>query len=75
MVKEAREQYKITRIQVRKTYEILRLRATDLSNGEEYRNYRLEVKRRLNIPFQKEKRSMHKLQSFLQPEVSFREYS
>ena len=33
-------------------YEILRLRVTDLSNAEEYKAYRLEVKNRLNIPFQ-----------------------
>ena len=58
MVKEARERYKITALQARKIYEILRLRATDISNAEEYKQYRLEVKRRLNRPFQKEKKSM-----------------
>ena len=39
-------------IQCRRVYEILRLRVTDLSNAEEYKAYRLEVKKRLNIPFQ-----------------------
>jgi hypothetical protein len=33
-------------------YEILRLRVTDVHNGEQYRLYRLDVKNRLNIPYQ-----------------------
>ena len=69
MVTEAREKHKITAVQVRKIYELLRLRATDISNAEEYKKYRLEVKRRLNIPFQKEKKSLQKLEKFLQPQV------
>ena len=39
-------------IQCRRVYEILRLRVTDLSNAEDYKSYRLEVKKRLNVPFQ-----------------------
>ena len=38
--------------QVRRVYEILRLRITDSSNPDELREYRLDVKKRLNIPFQ-----------------------
>ena len=38
--------------QARRIYEILRLRATDCSNESEYRAYRLDVKKRLNLPFQ-----------------------
>ena len=67
---EAGAKYKITAVQVRKIYELLRLRATDVSKAEEYKKYRLEVKRRLNIPFQKEKKSLQKLEKFLQPQVS-----
>ena len=33
-------------------YEILRLKATDRSNAEEYKSYRLSVKNRLNGPYQ-----------------------
>ena len=33
-------------------YEILRLRATDRSNPEQYKAYRLTVKNRLNGPYQ-----------------------
>ena len=33
-------------------YEILRLKATDRSNAEQYRDYRLMVKNRLNAPQQ-----------------------
>ena len=37
--------------QSRRVYEILRLRATDRSNPEEYKSYRLTVKNRLNGPY------------------------
>lgn len=33
-------------------YEILRFQATKLADPEEYRAFRLDVKRRLNIPYQ-----------------------
>ena len=69
MAKEAREMFKITAVQVRKIYELLRLRATDVSNSVEYQAYRLEVKRRLNMPFQKEKNMMKKLEKVLAPQV------
>ena len=38
--------------QVRRVYEILRLRVTDVHNCEQYRRYRLDVKNRLNVPYQ-----------------------
>lgn len=38
--------------QARRIYEILRFRATNLADPAEYRTYRLDVKRRLNIPYQ-----------------------
>jgi len=38
--------------QARRVYEILRFEATNLADVEEYRAYRLDVKRRLNIPYQ-----------------------
>lgn len=68
MVQQAREELKINKIQCRRVYEILRLRVTDLSNPEEYKSYRLEVKKRLNIPFQKEKADLEKLKLILKPE-------
>ncbi|KAL9967697.1 hypothetical protein ACROYT_G025984 [Oculina patagonica] len=68
MVQQAREELKINKIQCRKVYEILRLRVTDLSNAEEYKSYRLEVKKRLNVPFQKEKADLEKLKLILKPE-------
>lgn len=33
-------------------YEILRLRTTDRKDKEDYTHYRLDVKKRLNTPFQ-----------------------
>lgn len=38
--------------QARRVYEILRLKATDRSNQEAYKTYRLMVKNRLNGPHQ-----------------------
>lgn len=68
MVEQARKELKINKVQCRRVYEILRLRATDLSNAEEYRSYRLDVKNRLNVPFQKEKADLEKLKLLLKPE-------
>ena len=62
---EAREKLKLNRRQSRRIYEILRLKATDHSNSQQYKAYRLDVKRRLNIPFQKNSRDFRKLQSAL----------
>lgn len=68
MAWEAREKYKINRKQARRIYEILRLKATDRSNKEQFRQYRLDVKRRLNIPFQKNGRDFQKFGKALNQE-------
>ncbi|XP_034249338.1 histone acetyltransferase type B catalytic subunit [Thrips palmi] len=65
MALEAREKFKINKKQARRVYEILRLRATNRSDSEEYRQYRLDVKKRLNTPFQKENLMLEKLQKVL----------
>lgn len=44
--------------QARRVYEILRFHATNVADAEEYRAYRLDVKRRLNIPYQVIQRGM-----------------
>jgi len=59
MVREARDKLKLNRKQARRVYEILKLRATDRSKPEEYTNFRLEVKRRLNAPFVKMNRNLN----------------
>lgn len=46
-------------------YEILRLRITDISNEQEYRDYRLDVKKRLNIPYKREQNDIKKLELVL----------
>ncbi|XP_057324795.1 histone acetyltransferase type B catalytic subunit isoform X3 [Microplitis mediator] len=63
MALEAREKFKINKRQARRIYEILRLRVTDLANEKEYREYRLEVKKRLNVPYKRERRDLKKLES------------
>lgn len=65
MATEAREKYKINKRQARRIYEILRLRWTDLSNEQEYRIYRLDVKKRLNVPYKREQQDLRKLESAL----------
>lgn len=53
LAKEVQVKLKLCRRQARKVYEILKLRTIDKSDEEEYKNYRLEIKNRLNIPTQK----------------------
>lgn len=68
MVSQACNKYKINKKQARRVYEILRLKNTNTSDKTEYLNYRLDVKNRLNAPFQKKKLEMKKLQKVLKPE-------
>ncbi|XP_043277362.1 histone acetyltransferase type B catalytic subunit [Venturia canescens] len=65
MALEAREKFKINKRQARRVYEILRLRYTDISNEEEYREYRLDVKKRLNIPYKREQHDQKRLEAAL----------
>ena len=51
--------------QARIVYEILRLRATNLTNPEEYRAYRIDVKKRLNIPFKRKQNEELKIERAL----------
>ncbi|XP_061178259.1 histone acetyltransferase type B catalytic subunit-like [Saccostrea echinata] len=68
MQREAREKFKLNKRQTRRVYEILRLKATDTSNKEQYKAYRLDMKRRLNAPFQKNGRDFDKLKNVLRPD-------
>jgi len=68
MALEAQSKLKINKRQARRIYEILRLNFTNVKDEEDYRSYRLDVKRRLNIPFQKEKSDLVKLERTLRPE-------
>lgn len=64
----ALNKFKINKHQARRVYEILRLYYTDKSNESVYREYRLDVKNRLNIPYQKQARDMKKLEKALTAE-------
>ncbi|KAJ8036620.1 Histone acetyltransferase type B catalytic subunit [Holothuria leucospilota] len=68
MEKEAQFKFKINKKQARRVYEILKWMGIDQGNAEEVRSYRLEVKKRLNIPFQKQKSDYEKLKRVLKPE-------
>ncbi|KAE8741956.1 hypothetical protein FOCC_FOCC012516 [Frankliniella occidentalis] len=65
MAQEARSKLKINKRQARRVYEILRLKATNRKDKEDYRQYRLNIKRRLNTPFQREKKTILKLKCAL----------
>ncbi|KAL2081587.1 hypothetical protein ACEWY4_023440 [Coilia grayii] len=68
MASEAQEKLKINKKHARRVYEILRLRATDMSDEEKARAYRLEVKKRLFGPYKKNQREMTKMRKCLRPE-------
>lgn len=66
-VMQACQKLKLSKKQARRVWEILRLRATDKGNVDQYREYRLWVKSRLNEPYQRQKRDMAKLVAHLSP--------
>ena len=73
MIQEAKEKLKLGKKQTRRVYEIIRLYWTKKvgplnDDNPEYKNYRVDVKKRLNIPYQKEQNQMAKLKKALKPE-------
>lgn len=62
MVAEARKRLKINAKQCRVVYEILRLLGTDEDDTEAYRAYRLEIKKRLNQTYHKQRLEVRKLE-------------
>lgn len=68
MAGAAAKELKICKKQARRVYEIVRLHHTSASDAQQYKNYRIDVKRRLNVPYQKEQSQLAKLQKALKPE-------
>ncbi|XP_041982856.1 histone acetyltransferase type B catalytic subunit [Aricia agestis] len=68
MATQACSKFKINKKQARRIYEILRLKNTNTSDKTEYLAYRLDIKNRLNAPFQKKKLELNRLQKVLKPE-------
>lgn len=62
MIREARETFKLNPRQCRRVYEILRLCYTNLNDEEDYRAYRLDVKRRLNAVHYKQINDIKKME-------------
>ena len=52
----------------RRIYEIIRLHHTSLADQEAYKSYKMDVKKRLNIPYRKEQSQLAKLQKLLKPQ-------
>nr|CAG4643974.1 EOG090X06NC [Lepidurus arcticus] len=65
MVQEAQTKLKLNKKQTRRVFEILRMKATNTGDAEDYKQYRLIVKKRLNIPYQKEQNDLAKLHKAL----------
>lgn len=65
MATEAKKVLKLNKKQARHAYEILRFEVTNINNEEEYKAFRLDVKKRLNIPFQKETTVIKKMKPFV----------
>uniref|UniRef100_A0A1B6D2L5 Histone acetyltransferase type B catalytic subunit n=1 Tax=Clastoptera arizonana TaxID=38151 RepID=A0A1B6D2L5_9HEMI len=65
MAKQLQKVRKINKKQARRIYEIMRLKSTNISNEKDFQEFRLDVKKRLNIPFQKEKSYAKKLESLM----------
>jgi len=68
MAEAAAKELKICKKQARRVYEIVRLHYTSLKDTQQYKDYRVDVKRRLNAPYQKEQSQLVKLQKALKPE-------
>eukprot|EP00117_Sycon_ciliatum_P042257 scpid82954/ scgid30758/ Histone acetyltransferase type B catalytic subunit; Histone acetyltransferase 1 len=68
MAEEAREKFRLNKMQARRVYEILRLQHTNMKHPVESKNYRLMIKDRLNRPFQKQKEDMEKVRKHLSTE-------
>lgn len=62
MIQAAKEHFKINPRQCRTIYEILRLKATNTNDPKDYQEYRLCVKKRLNVPHHKQKEDLKKVQ-------------
>lgn len=61
MASEAKEKFKINPKQSRIIYEILRLGATNVEDKADFKAYRIEVKKRLNMNYLKEKRDLKRV--------------
>ena len=68
MTTAAKDEFKLCKRQSRRVYEILRLKNTKRENEDEYKEYRVDIKRRLNIPFKKEENQLNKLKKALSKE-------
>jgi len=73
MALEANKKLKLCKRQARRVYEILRLHYVQKKGGiteknQAYIDYRVNVKKRLNIPYQQEERKLAKLKKALKPE-------
>nr|CAG4651841.1 EOG090X06NC [Triops cancriformis] len=68
MVQEAQNKLKLNKKQTRRVFEILRFKATNTGDAEDYKQYRLLIKQRLNIPYQKEQNDIAKLRKALNTE-------
>jgi len=68
MAAAAAKELKLCKKQARRVYEIIRLHYTNRSDPQLFKEYRVDVKRRLNAPYQREQIQLEKLKRALKPE-------
>lgn len=68
MKNAANTKLKLNKRQIRRVYEILRLMHTDVSNADEMKAYRIDVKRRLEAPMRRELKDWNKITKALDQE-------
>lgn len=61
MADQAKEVHKISPKQARRVYEILRLKATNRADADQYRAYRLNIKQRFNSLYEKQIQDLEKI--------------
>ncbi|CAD6196630.1 unnamed protein product [Caenorhabditis auriculariae] len=61
----ALKNFKISKMQCRRVYEILRLKCTNEKNEVEMKSYRLDVKKRLEIPMRQKEKTWKKMKKTL----------
>lgn len=69
LVNEMHNVFKLNKKQARRIYEILRLKSINEHNEEEFRNFRIEIKQRLNQPYLKQAKMLRKCSAAMSEEA------
>lgn len=70
LVKEILEKFKMPKLQSQRCYEILRLKFTNEHDNDEFKQYRLDIKKRLYWPFIRNSKFARNTNNAIQPETN-----